>query len=367
MVLKEMKTIGSGSYQTSDVTFLLKDVSHIQLEDDVIEREHRIQTKQEHYSESLPIEKLPEQDYIDFYKKALQTNGQRTAELVREVSIQLHHTYNDDLVLVSLARAGTPVGILLKRYLAKFFSYEIPHYSVSIIRGKGIDWQALQFIIKKHESKKIIFVDGWTGKGSITNELKKSCEGFNEISSRRVEPILAVLSDPARCSTISGTREDILLPHACLNATVSGLVSRTILNKKWIHDGEFHGAKFYKEWLSNDYSNQYVNEITALFSKPCNVEYKPNAQSSFSGMEEVKRISKEFSIDDLHLIKPSIGETTRVLLRRLPWKILVKDSGDPQTKHILHLAHQKNIEVIEYKGMTYSACGIIRPLGEERT
>lgn len=28
-------------------------------------------------------------------------------------------------------------------------------------------------------------------------------------------------------------------------------------------------------------------------------------------------------MDDINLIKPEIGETTRVLLRRVPWKVLI--------------------------------------------
>ena len=36
----------------------------------------------------------------------------------------------------------------------------------------------------------------------------------------------------ARASTLYGTREDFLIPSACLNSTVSGLVSRTVLNDR---------------------------------------------------------------------------------------------------------------------------------------
>ena len=37
---------------------------------------------------------------------------------------------------------------------------------------------------------------------------------------------LAVLSDPAGLARLRGTRDDLLIPSACLNATVSGLISR---------------------------------------------------------------------------------------------------------------------------------------------
>ena len=49
-----------------------------------------------------------------------------------------------------------------------------------------------------------------------------------------------------------------------------------------------------------------------------------------------------FGIDDINLIKPGIGETTRVLLRRIPWKVLIDEryKGNPQLEHIvLSLIH----------------------------
>lgn len=359
------KTVGSGSYPQKDVIFLLKDLSSLQLEGNISDRENRIQNKQEHYSESLPIEKLPDLKYLETYRNALQLNGPKTAALIREVSDVLFAHFQQNIVFVSLARAGTPVGILLKTYFSMYMGCDVPHYSVSIIRGKGLDLQALRYIKKLHKNKKLIFLDGWTGKGSITKELIKSCEYYSKIENEIIEPFLAVLSDPAHCATVSGTKEDVLIPHACLNATVSGLISRTVHNRKWTEEDEYHGAKFYQEWLAEDESNNYIQSISSHFSPP-DVNGKPmidQGRQSFSGLEEVRKISMEFSIENLHLIKPSIGETTRVLLRRVPWKVLVRDIKDPQIKPILELAHQKNVEVIEYTDMTYRSCGIIKPLG----
>ncbi|MDQ9827271.1 tellurite-like stress resistance cysteine protease StiP, partial [Acinetobacter baumannii] len=53
---------------------------------------------------------------------------------------------------------------------------------------------------------------------------------------------LAVLADPARLSAIAGTRNDVCIPNACLNSTISGLVSRTILNRNLIGENDYHGA-----------------------------------------------------------------------------------------------------------------------------
>lgn len=60
-------------------------------------------------------------------------------------------------------------------------SKEDPHYSVSIIRDRGIDRNAINYILNKHRAECIQFVDGWIGKGAIFRELKKELEAFEGI------------------------------------------------------------------------------------------------------------------------------------------------------------------------------------------
>ena len=66
------------------------------------------------------------------------------------------------------------------------------------------------------------------------------------------------------------------------------------------------------------------------------------------------------------MIKPGIGETTRVLLRRVPWKILINEkyADDISLKHIFQLAEEKNVEVVLYPLENYRACGIIKEYGD---
>lgn len=45
-----------------------------------------------------------------------------------------------------MARAGTPVGVIVKHLLEQVFDRTCVHYSVSIIRDRGIDFEALNFI-----------------------------------------------------------------------------------------------------------------------------------------------------------------------------------------------------------------------------
>jgi len=362
-----------GSYSEKDVIFLLKDLSHFQLEGSVEAREQMIQGGQ-HYSETLPIEYQPPAEYLKVFWETLAEYKQKVALCTGVVSEQIYAQKGENTVLVSLARAGTPVGVLIKRYLLENYQLDLPHYSISIIRDRGIDENAVRYILKSHPGKSIQFIDGWTGKGAISIELTKACKSFKEKYDIELDDTLAVLADPGHCTTLFGTREDFLIPSACLNSTVSGLVSRTVLNQQLIGPEDFHGAKFYKEMLDDDVSNEYIKEITEQFPLILE-EAKKNAQlllqgdkelPAFKGLQEVKRIAEEFAISSLNYVKPGVGETTRVLLRRVPWKILMKDPDSPFVKHILMLAKERDVEVVHYPNMSYTCCGLIKKVGETK-
>ena len=162
-----------GSYDRRDVTFLLRDISHLNLEASLEEREEKIQLGTAHYSEMLPVEYHPDAKYLDLYEQMLSQYASKIANcvaIVAEKIVELKGVEN--LVLVSLARAGTPIGILLKRYFTEAYGVDVPHYSISIIRGRGIDKAALHYITELHPLANVQFVDGWTGKGAITKELQ---------------------------------------------------------------------------------------------------------------------------------------------------------------------------------------------------
>jgi hypothetical protein len=365
---KANQKLVKSSYSIDDVVFLLKDLSHVTIEKSTEERENAIQTGT-HYSEMLPIEYEPTDEYLELFHQSLLQYKNKVATCVGVVAEQIIDEKGKDIVLVSLARAGTPVGILIKRYIKEMLGITIPHYSVSIIRGKGLDLNAISHILSKHPNKRIVFVDGWTGKGAITKELYKSIDSFFEQYGFQLDGDLAVLADPGHCSTLFGTREDFLIPNACLNSTVSGLVSRTILNDELIAEKDFHGAKYYSNLENRDVSLLYIETITQQFSKMKQeiVEQKSllNRQdnsSTWKGLKDIVNIQQHYGLEDINLIKPGVGETTRVLLRRVPWKILVKDKKDPRLNHIYLLAKERGIVLEEYPDMSYTCCGLIRPL-----
>ncbi|NEE25176.1 phosphoribosyltransferase, partial [Streptomyces sp. SID7982] len=116
-------------------------------------------------------------------------------------------------VLVSLARAGTPVGVLMRRWARHRHGLDLPHYAISIVRGRGIDATALRWLAAHHDPADVVFVDGWTGKGAITRELAAAIEEFEASGGPAgFDPEIAVLADPGGCVRTYGTREDFLIP-----------------------------------------------------------------------------------------------------------------------------------------------------------
>lgn len=341
------------SYKEEDVTILLKDITGMVNPQPANEREKLIQSGT-HYCEMLPLEYSPTKKYMEAYQTALSDYAGLTAEAVGRTADQIIKKKGKDVVLVSLARAGIPVGILLKRYINMKYEVDVPHYAISIIRGRGIDKNAMKFILDRHQPEKVQFVDGWIGKGAILQELKKDLEEYDGVS-----PELAVLADPANETALCGTHEDILIPSSCLNCTVSGLISRTFLRSDIIGKNDFHGAVYYGELKEYDLSEQFLSTIEQKFVMNLSpIQHKHKEK----GIEEVKRISRHFEIEDINFIKPGIGETTRVLLRRMPWKILIQkeECNNPMLNHLIRLAQEKNVPVVEYPLVHYKACGIIR-------
>lgn len=358
------------SYKEKDVIFLLKDITGEVEPQSTEEREQQIQAGR-HYCEMLPIEYVPSQKYMEVYQEALKIYAKQTALAVGSLADKIIRKKGEQVVLVSLARAGTPIGILLKRYIYKKYNIDVPHYSISIIRGRGIDHNAMKFLLERYHAKNLLFVDGWIGKGAILGELKKEVAKYQGVSAD-----IAVLADPAKVTNLCGTHEDILIPSSCLNCTVSGLVSRTFFRKDIIGAEDFHGAVYYGELKDSDLSYHFIETIEKEFkekiefgqsnSNRCNSELCNSNLYQGNGIEEVKKIAQDFNVLDLNLIKPGIGETTRVLLRRVPWKVLISYNckNDKALTHILRLAEEKAVPIEYYSLKHYKTCGIIKKLAD---
>ena len=128
----------SGSYHGADVTFLLKPLPLADFVDDVAEKERLIQSGQRLYSEMLSPERPPSARYVAVFDEACRANGERMARDCLRLAQLVAQRRSGPVTVVSLARGGTPVGVLLKRLLERVHDRVATHYSVSIVRDRGI-------------------------------------------------------------------------------------------------------------------------------------------------------------------------------------------------------------------------------------
>ncbi|MFJ4687907.1 phosphoribosyltransferase [Streptomyces sp. NPDC088789] len=359
------------SYAPEEVGWLLQDLSDVTLEAPTEEREEAIQSGGAHYAESLPVEYQPSEGYQRLFHAALDTSATRIAQAVGVVTESVLAERSPRPVLVSLARAGTPVGILMRRWAQHRHGLDLPHYAVSIVRGRGIDANALRWLADHHDPADVVFVDGWTGKGAITRELTDAVRRFErDHGVTGFDPEIAVLADPGSCVRTYGTREDFLIPSACLNSTVSGLISRTVLRADLVGPHDYHGAKYYRELAGADLSADFLDTVAARFpdvTDPVDTALKEllsgtaDRAPTWAGWAAVERICEEYGIRDVNLVKPGVGETTRVLLRRVPWKILARAGAGADLDHVRLLAEQRGVPVEEVSELPYTCVGLIHP------
>ena len=357
-----------GSYPPDEVAWLLSDLSGHDLEAPTEEREEAIQSGGAHYAESLPVEYQPSAAYQELFAAALAESAGRLAHAVGMATEIVLADRGPATVLASLARAGTPIGVLMRRWAQRAHGLDLPHYAISIVRGRGVDAVALRYLAAHHDPADVMFVDGWTGKGAIVRELAVAVAAANAELGTAFAPGLAVLADTGHCVEIFGTREDYLIPSACLNSTVSGLVSRTVLNDRLIGPGQFHGAKFYASLADADVSTVFLDAVTDRFDAVADAVARDwpllraaDRSPTWAGWAAVEAISTAYGINDVNLVKPGVGETTRVLLRRVPWRVLMRPDAADELGHVTLLARQRGVEIIEVDDLAYSCVGLIHP------
>jgi hydroxymethylpyrimidine pyrophosphatase-like HAD family hydrolase len=365
---EERVTWFSGSYAKEDVTFLLRPIKMDSV--DIDEKERLLQSGAIHYSEVISRETPPDTTYLEHYFDALKRHqGRLAGEVLRLAATISGARPNNRIALVSLARAGTPIGVLLHRTLRKL-GRESSHFSISIIRDRGIDFAALDRIRREFDDHQIIFVDGWTGKGTIQGELTRTVRDYNLLRKGDVPSNLAVLLDLSGHASYRATSDDYLLPCGMLNCVVSGLVSRSIMPRDSKPGGDFHCCVYYEEYKHCDQSHAFVDKIDSEITRLVHAgtpdesaEQPPNGLFAARHLF-LDEILTTFGIQDKLLVKPGIGEATRALMRRVPARLLVQDRNLPDLQHAIATANLKDVAVEEVADMPYAAVAFIRSLGQ---
>lgn len=359
-------TAFSGSYAPDDVSFLLMPIT---MPDTPVHiKEALIQSGQKHYSQMLSHEALPSVDYLALFYQAMAANKARVAEHLAILAERIMATRPDGITLVSLARAGTPVGVLLKRVLKRYFDTEAAHYSISILRDVGIDRNALRHIVQRHAPETLVFVDGWTGKGVIAGQLAASLQDFARSDGVFIPPELYVLTDLSGHAAVAASSEDYLIPSCILNATVSGLVSRSVYDKNMIGAADFHGCVYYEQFKPHDLSNYFVDEILAGVSRiGQESENRRGVELNRKDLQGISqallhRLAEHYSVSQLHYIKPGIGEATRVLLRREARLLLLQNLASEATLHLRWLAESRSVPVEMCSDLPYRAVALIKEM-----
>ncbi|WP_424951630.1 cysteine protease StiP domain-containing protein [Deinococcus sp.] len=331
------------SYAPADIQLLIGAAPAPQVS--LREKEARIAAG-ESYGHFLTPEAAPTALQTATYHSALRRNGPVIASALLGLATQLEARFGGSVTLVSLARAGFPVGALLHRLLHRR-GLDSAHYGVSIVRGVGLDMAALETVLAERPVSSIVFVDGWTGKGSILDTLQRS------LQRHAVRPHFAALYDPAGVADMAGSHADLLLPHAALNATVSGLMSRSFLTM------QRHAAEYLHHLAAHDLSNVYLDALEALcadatpLASPGPRPQRP-ADLAFA-------VARRYGCTDPHRAKPGIGEATRVFLRRLPAALIIRAST-PDTGHLETLARAGHIPVHTEAALPYAAMSLIQEL-----
>ncbi len=358
----------SGSYAPTEVSFLLKRLA-IEPMADLEAKERLIQSGRKHYSEIISIERQPSAEYLELFESAVERNASTMARDLYWVARRILAARTHGVTLVSLARAGTPVGVALHHLLGEEFGVDAPHYSISIIRDRGIDATALDHICARHDPRTITFIDGWTGKGAIGRELERSVSDYNARTGRDLSAQLFVLCDLAGIAAGCGSTDDYLIPSAILNATVSGLVSRSILNEH-IGPDEFHGCLYYDSLAPHDRSRWFIDrlraqwraDLPALRLQP--IPALDLAAARTRSEHLVAALMHSYEVSDRNYIKPGIGEATRSLLRRTPRLLILRDREDPPVRHLALLADERAVPIHVDPALPLNAAALIRKLSD---
>ena len=359
--VRGLDTVGSGSYLPDDVHFLLRRVELSAT--GVEEKERLIQTGQKHYSEMISQETAPSEAHQALFERTLAQNGERMAADVQALAEALNRECDGrEIVLVSFVRAGLPLGALLRRALLDL-DRETVHYGISVIRDRGIDSVALEAIVQAHGAGNIVFVDGWTGKGAISGEIRRSLADDTRFPR---DPRLVVLADPCGSAWLAASSEDWVIPSGILGATVSGLVSRSI----WPVDGGLHGCLLYEHLREHDVTQAFVERIEQhrrdLTSVAEVTPWTPDQRTALQADAQrvVADLADRFGITNLNRVKPGIAEATRAVMRRVPDHVLVRSTTDSDVQLLMHLTEKAGIPVEEAGAALgpYRAITIIRSL-----
>lgn len=355
-----------GSYAADDVTFLLKPIAVTpgnlhQLAASVSSID---------YAGLIASETPPGSDYISMFKDALALAKVRLAEHVARVAYQIAREKQGEIVVTSLVRAGTPIGVLIHRALLALGRTSF-HYAISATRKRGSDPSSLDYIISHHKPESIVFVDGWTGKGYIAAELAHAIGDYNRTRGVNIDARLAVLADLAGVAGFAASADDFLVPAAMLRSIVCGLISASMIDPDGAGENTPDCCLYYAHLIEHDMSRYFVESVWTEVLRQLSDQSSRHTSWSDDARQQAKRVSDQFveemmgrhGIAERNHVKPGICEANRALLTRSNSMMLIL-RGDrenaSQLTNLVYLAHQKQVEIDVDPLMPYSAAVLLK-------
>lgn len=294
-----------------------------------------------HYGDLLSEEERPDAEYLAIFDQLTDVLAQKLASPIWRLVEHFHSSRPLDrpIVILSIARAGTPIGVVVSELLRHRFKREVFHYSVSVIHKHGVDAHAMEYLLKRHNASDMVFLDGWISQGRITKAVEESAPRWG------VKPHLYCISDPRGVQDFVATREDILLPSAVLNATVSGLLSRSVHNP----DG-WDFAQSYMDYSDVDRTRSFIDAMlnACLMDIPKEGDVETGSVVCHSSEQnplaraQIERFCEQHNTTE-ERIKVGIGEVSRSVLRRTPVLVVVDPSAVDEAQHLMWLAEKRNI------------------------
>lgn len=290
-----------------------------------------------YYGDLLSREDLPSAPYLAIFDRQLRLLADRLAPHVLRLAgmIDRARPTGVPLALLSIARAGTPIGVVLTEVLRARYGRQVTHYSVSVIHHYGLDEHALAHVLDRHAPASLVFLDGWVSQGRITRTLEASLSDRPDIDST-----LYCLSDPSGIQDATATREDLLLPSAVLNAAVSGLLSRTV------HCPDaFDACVFYDDQRAVDRTQAFILALQDAVARCARADDAPLLARGAQRPLALAQVSAWCAAHDTQPahIKAGIGEVSRSLLRRSPRFVHVDPSAEAEAEHLVFLAQERNV------------------------
>lgn len=343
----------SGSYRLRDCHFLLTPLSL-----------NRVNAA---LQPTLPgWEDAPHEDYLCLYQSTLLLNCSRVAQDVACLASVLNRKLGGNIVLASLARAGTPFGVLLARAL-RLLGRTATHYGISLIHKYGVDHAALDYIFERHDEAGFRFVDGWTGKGGISRVLAHSTAEYNRTRGTNLSGKLTVVSDLAGVAEMAATDADYFVPTSPINAPMNGLISKTFGKDEQMKPDDFHGTFELPHLAGCDRSNHFLDAVSEQLPGALNfvqatgvqpISDEVRRQAALRAQTALPRIMAAAGSNNEDLIKHGYCETVRAMQRRPVRQFWLRNPDNAQNSELIAIARKRGIEVVHEPLLEYECVGI---------